>query len=52
MAELGPTGKLVSRLGFGGAPAGLTNYLGKYTPGTPLHAPRSLQLSIGHSNLA
>jgi len=29
---LGRTGVTVSRLGFGGAPAGLTNYLGKYTP--------------------
>ena len=31
-AELGQTGKRVSRLGFGGAPAGLTDYLSKYTP--------------------
>lgn len=30
--KLGRTGVTVSRLGFGGAPAGLTNYLGKYTP--------------------
>lgn len=29
---LGRTGAIVSQLGFGGAPAGLTNYLGKYTP--------------------
>ena len=29
---LGRTGATVSRLGFGGAPAGLTNYLGEYTP--------------------
>ncbi len=29
---LGETGAVVSRLGFGGAPAGLTNYLGAYTP--------------------
>lgn len=29
---LGRTGRIVSRLGFGGAPAGLTNYLGEYTP--------------------
>jgi aryl-alcohol dehydrogenase-like predicted oxidoreductase len=29
---LGCTGVKVSRLGFGGAPAGLTNYLGAYTP--------------------
>ena len=29
---LGRTGASVSRLGFGGAPAGLTNYLGDYTP--------------------
>ena len=29
---LGRTGATVSRLGFGGAPAGLTNYLGTYTP--------------------
>jgi aryl-alcohol dehydrogenase-like predicted oxidoreductase len=31
-ATLGRTGATVSRLGFGGAPAGLTNYLGVYTP--------------------
>ena len=31
-AQLGRTGVTVSRLGFGGAPAGLTNYLGEYTP--------------------
>ena len=30
--ELGSTGRTVSRLGFGGAPAGLTNYLGAYSP--------------------
>jgi uncharacterized protein len=29
---LGRTGAAVSRLGFGGAPAGLTNYLEAYTP--------------------
>ncbi len=29
---LGRTEAVVSRLGFGGAPAGLTNYLGTYTP--------------------
>jgi uncharacterized protein len=29
---LGNTGVTVSRLGFGGAPAGLTNYLGHYQP--------------------
>jgi uncharacterized protein len=29
---LGRTGVTVSRLGFGGAPAGLTNYLNAYTP--------------------
>jgi uncharacterized protein len=29
---LGRTGVTVSRLGFGGAPAGLTNYLDAYTP--------------------
>lgn len=31
-AQLGRTGVVVSRLGFGGAPAGLRNYLGVYTP--------------------
>jgi uncharacterized protein len=31
--QLGRTGVLVSRLGFGGAPAGLTNYLSAYSPG-------------------
>jgi len=30
--ELGSTGERVSRLGFGGAPAGLANYLGEYDP--------------------
>jgi uncharacterized protein len=30
--QLGRTGVTVSRLGFGGAPAGLTNYLGAYAP--------------------
>lgn len=29
----GKTGRKVSRLGFGGAPAGLTNYLDTYSPG-------------------
>jgi len=29
---LGKTGRKVSRLGFGGAPAGIVNYLGKYDP--------------------
>ena len=29
---LGRTGLTVSRLGFGGAPAGLTNYLSTYAP--------------------
>ncbi len=32
---LGRTGERVSRLGFGGAPAGLTNYLEKYDPEVP-----------------
>jgi aryl-alcohol dehydrogenase-like predicted oxidoreductase len=30
--ELGTTGAKVSRLGFGGAPAGLTDYLSEYSP--------------------
>jgi uncharacterized protein len=30
--QLGCTGRQVSRLGFGGAPAGLTNYLDRYSP--------------------
>jgi uncharacterized protein len=30
--ELGRTGRTVSRLGFGGAPAGLTDYLASYSP--------------------
>ena len=30
--QLGGTGRIVSRLGFGGAPAGLTNYLDPYAP--------------------
>ncbi len=29
---LGRTGLVVSRLGFGGAPAGLRNYLSSYSP--------------------
>ncbi|MEX1020316.1 MAG: aldo/keto reductase, partial [Litorilinea sp.] len=32
MTTLGRTGCVVSRLGFGGAPAGLTNYLQDYDP--------------------
>ena len=28
----GSTARAVSRLGFGGAPAGLTNYLEEYSP--------------------
>ena len=31
-ATLGKTGVEVSRIGFGGAPAGITNYLGRYSP--------------------
>ncbi len=31
-AKLGRTGLCVSRIGFGGAPAGLANYLGAYSP--------------------
>jgi aryl-alcohol dehydrogenase-like predicted oxidoreductase len=31
--NFGATGRTVSRLGFGGAPAGLTNYLDPYSPG-------------------
>lgn len=33
--KLGRIGASVSRLGFGGAPAGLTNYLDEYTPVNP-----------------
>lgn len=33
VSTLGRTGRTVSRLGFGGAPAGLTNYLDRYSPG-------------------
>lgn len=33
----GRTGKIVSRLGFGGAPAGLTNYLADYNPHDSAH---------------
>ncbi|MFB6135531.1 MAG: aldo/keto reductase [Halobacteriaceae archaeon] len=33
--EFGDTGERVSRLGFGGAPAGLENYLDEYDPGDP-----------------
>lgn len=32
MVELGRTGVTVSRLGFGGAPVGLTNYIDSYNP--------------------
>ncbi|MEM7031357.1 MAG: aldo/keto reductase [Chloroflexota bacterium] len=35
--QLGRTELTVSRLGFGGAPAGLTNYLGTYTPDDKQH---------------
>ncbi len=34
--SFGQTGARVSRLGFGGAPAGLTNYLGAYSPADPI----------------
>ena len=34
-AVLGRTGREVSRLGFGGAPAGLKNYLDEYDPALP-----------------
>jgi len=33
--EFGETGERVSRLGFGGAPAGLADYLGEYDPEEP-----------------
>lgn len=33
--QLGKIDATVSRLGFGGAPAGLTNYLGQYQPANP-----------------
>jgi aryl-alcohol dehydrogenase-like predicted oxidoreductase len=33
--QLGKINATVSRLGFGGAPAGLTNYLGQYQPANP-----------------
>jgi len=32
--EFGKTGRKVSRLGFGGAPSGLKNYLGRFDPGS------------------
>jgi len=35
--QLGRTGITVSRLGFGGAPAGLTNYLNPYSPEDKQH---------------
>ena len=34
-SELGKTGLRVSRIGFGGAPAGLKNYLVPFDPGSP-----------------
>ena len=56
---LGSTGLTVSRLGFGGAPAGLTNYLGPYDPRRPAdRAPvvaairRALELGITYFDTA
>ncbi|MEZ4727240.1 MAG: aldo/keto reductase [Caldilineaceae bacterium] len=37
ITQLGRTGVTVSRLGFGGAPAGLTNYLNPYSPEDKQH---------------
>ncbi|MBO0812240.1 MAG: aldo/keto reductase, partial [Microlunatus sp.] len=39
---LGRTGATVSRLGFGGAVHGLTNYVGAYDPGDPADRARSI----------
>lgn len=56
---LGRTGIVVSRLGFGGAPAGLTNYLAAYSPAdaaqrdaviAALH--RALELGIAYFDTA
>lgn len=41
--ELGNTGRTVSRLGFGGAPAGLTNYLGSYSPADTVQRRRVIE---------
>ena len=41
--ELGSTGRTVSRLGFGGAPAGLTNYLDSYSPADAAQRQRVLE---------
>lgn len=40
--QFGRTGVTVSRLGFGGAPAGLTNYLQRYAPTDASHAARMI----------
>jgi uncharacterized protein len=55
----GKTGRRVSRLGFGGAPAGITNYLGEYDPkikqdkiGTIEAIKRALQLGITYFDTA
>ena len=41
--RLGRTGVTVSRLGFGGAPAGLANYLTEYNPADAVHRGQVIQ---------
>lgn len=56
---LGKTGKEVSRIGFGGAPAGLKNYLGSYDPqsdqdrsGLMAAVDKALELGINYYDTA
>lgn len=58
-AILGRTGRRVSRLGFGGAPAGLRNYLRAYEPAAPENREqvlaalrRALELGITYFDVA
>ena len=41
--QFGKTGVEVSRIGFGGAPAGLKNYLGEYDPDLPENNKRIIE---------
>jgi hypothetical protein len=57
--SLGRSGLVVSRLGFGGAPAGLANYVGRYDPASPaerrgviLALQRAVELGITYFDTA
>jgi uncharacterized protein len=57
--EYGKTGRWVSRIGYGGATAGLKNYLGNYDPGNPedrkrviLSIQKAVELGINYFDTA